>query len=270
MMNQTSYYENEVLGAAKALRPEITAIVHTHGHYASALSILGRILPNVRTYGTREAAMIGPAIPCIPYAPEGSGTQLAHIRSAIAAYPECRAFLLQNHGVLCLGTSMENAQTAAALTEDVCKRDYYRLLAGQIVLPYDFDPDATAYSLTDLVDSALIQDCDMTAAVLTEAPFTQLISTYVEELHPYLDDVCVISSGPIRCVDGQSEDDVIRTALEGRRAVILRGIGGVCIGRTHEEAVRATGILERNCRAALLAMSVRHLFPVSTCPITED
>lgn len=268
-MSHKSYYENTVLGMIRAVRPEINAVIHTHGHYASALSILGRILPNVRAYGTREAAVIGPAIPCVPYAAEGSPEQLSAIRKVVGSYPECRAFLLQNHGLLCLGTSQENALAAAALTEDVCKRDYYRLLADQVVLPYDFDPDNTEYAMTDLVDSELIRDTDMTAAVLTEAPFTQLISNYSEELAPYLDEVQVISPGMIHCVDGQSEDDVIRKALEGRHAVILRGIGGVCTGATHQDAVRAVGILERNCRAALLAMSVRHLFPVSSCPYTE-
>lgn len=268
-MSHTSYYENEVLGEIRKIRPEITAIIHTHSHYASALSVLGRVLPNVRAYGTREAAVIGPAIPCIPYAPEGSAEQLAAIRREVGAYPECHAFLLQNHGLLCLGIRQENAQAVAILTEDVCKRDYYRLLADQVVLPYDFDPDNTEYAITELVDSALILGTDMTAAILTEAPFTQLISNHNEELLPYLDDVAVISPGIIHCVDGQAEDDVIKEAMVGRYAVLLRGIGAVCIGVTRQDAIRYVGILERNCRAALLAMSVRHLFPVSACPYTE-
>lgn len=269
-MNHQSYYDHEVLDAVMARRPEITAIVHMHGHYASALSILGRILPNVRAYGTREAAMLGPAIPCIPYTPEGSEEQLASIREYVSSYQDCRAYLLQNHGALCLGKSEENARAAADLLESVCKRDYYRLLADQIVLPYDFDPDDTEYAITDLVDSALITGTTMKAAILTEAPFTQLISNHAEDLEPYLDDVHIISPGRIYCVDGQSEDDVIREALTGRRVALLRGIGGVCIGETRQDAIRAVGILERNCRAALLASCVSHLFPVSSCPTTES
>lgn len=231
-MSHTAYYENEVMDVVQAIRPEITAIIHTHSHYASALSILGRVLPNVRAYGTREAAIIGPAIPCIPYAPERSAHQLEAICQEVSAYPECHAFLLQNHGLLCLGTSQENAQIAAVLTENVCKRDYYRLLADQVVLPYDFDPDNTEYAITELIDSELIRGTGMTAAILTEAPFTQLISNHNEELLPYLDDVAAISHGIIHCVDGQAEDDVIKEAIVGRQAVLLRGIGGVCIGAT--------------------------------------
>lgn len=269
-MSHKSYYENEVLGAVSALRPDITAIIHTHGHYASAISVLGRTIPNIRTYGTREAALIGPAIPCVPYAPEESAAQLSAISRTVAAYPECRAFLLQNHGLMCLGTDMQRVQDTAVLAEDVCKRDYYRLLAGQIVLPYDFDPDDTAYTITDLVDSELVKGTDMKAAILTEAPFTQIVSTYHQDLEPYLDDVRIISPGPIHCVDGQADDDTIIEALTGRRAVMLCGIGAACIGPTRQDAVRAAGILERNCRAALLAMSVQHLFPVASCPISEE
>lgn len=253
--------EKWIHAAAYALRPDVTFVIHTHQNYASALSVLGRVIPNIRTYGMHAGAVLGPAIPCADYGRNGSTALRDHVTNVLRTYPECNSLLLRNHGAHCLGTSYDNAFEIAHTLEDVCKKDYYRLIAEQIVLPYSFDPDRIEGTCTLLEDSELIKGTDLCAAILTEAPFTQMVSTYNEELFPYLDDLAQIGGTSIHCVDAQANDDEIKAALEGRNAVLLRGIGGVCTGTTIEDAEAACLVLEKNCRAALLAMSVRHQFP---------
>lgn len=255
--------EKWIHAAAYSQRPNVSFVIHTHQNYASALSVLGRVIPNIRTYGMHAAAVLGPAIPCAAYGRNGSIELRDHVAGVLKAYPKCNSLLLANHGAHCLGTSYENAFEVAHVLEEICKTDYYRLIAEQIVLPYSFDPDQMAGTLTTLEDSELIKGTDLKAAILTEAPFTRMISSYNEELSPYLDDLAQIGGTSIRCVDAQASDPEIKTALEGRNAVLLRGIGGVCTGATREDAEAACLVLEKNCRAALLAMSVRHQFPAA-------
>lgn len=253
--------EKWIHAAAYAMRPEITFVIHTHQNYASALSVLGRTIPNVRVYGIHENAILGYVIPCAGYGRNGSTELRDNVSQIIRSYPECNGLLLQNHGAHCLGTSYENAFEVAHVLENVCKREYYRLLADQLVFPYDFDPDDLCGSSTILTDSELVKGTNLTAAILSEAPFTRMISNYGIDIPPYLDDLAQIGGISIRCVDAQSDDTTIRQALEERNVVLLRGIGGVCTGESLEDAEAACLVLEKNCRAALLAMSVQHLYP---------
>lgn len=252
--------EKWIHAAAYAQRPNVSFVIHTHQNYASALSVLGRVIPNVRAYGMHAGAVLGPAIPCAEYGRNGSMELRDHVAEVLRLYPKCRSLLLRNHGAHCLGTSYDDAFEIAHVLEDVCKTDYYRLIAEQLVLPYSFE-DRMEGTCTLLRDSELIKGTELGAAILTEAPFTRMISSYGEELYPYLDDLAQIGGTSIRCVDAQASDMEIKTALEGRNAVLLRSIGGVCTGTTVADAEAACLVLEKNCRAALLAMSVQHLFP---------
>lgn len=260
--------EKWIHAVAYALRPETRFVIHTHQNYASALSVLGRVIPNIRAYGMHEQAILGPAIPCARYGRNGSIMLRDNVRDVLQLYPECNSLLLQNHGAHCLGTSYENAFEVAHVLENVCKRDYYRLIADQIVLPYNLEPDRMEGTCTVLEDSELIKGTAYHAAILTEAPFTRMISSYGREIPPYLDDLAQIGGITIRCVNAQADDEIIREGLEGRNAVLLRGIGGVCTGTTLEDAEAACLVLEKNCRAALLAMSIQHLFPA--LPVTPE
>lgn len=254
--------EKYIHAAAYALRPNVSFVIHTHQNYASALSVLGRTIPNIRTYSLHAGAVLGPAVPCAAYGRNGSTALRDNVTAVLQTYDRCNSLLLANHGAHCLGTSYDNAFEIAHTLEDVCKKDYYRLIAEQIVLPYSFE-DRMEGTCTPLEDSELIKGTDLKAAILTEAPFTRMVSSYNMELYPYLDDLAQIGGTSIRCVDAQASDAEIKTALEGRNAVLLRGIGGVCTGAATEDAEAACLVLEKNCRAALLAMSVQHLFPAN-------
>lgn len=104
--------------------------------------------------------------------------------------------------------------------------------------------------LTALEDSELIKGTEMRAAILSEAPQTCRVSNYYRDIHVKSPADAAIIGETIHCVDCQSSDDVIRTAMNGGCAVLLAGIGGVCIGRTIHEAKAACACLENSCRIA--------------------
>jgi L-fuculose-phosphate aldolase len=92
-------------------RPDITGIVHTHSLHASAFSVVNKEIP---VEMVEVAAHVGGPIPVAPYKPPGT-QELGE--EALTVLTEKRACLLQNHGVLAVGTTLEKAYKAAAITE---------------------------------------------------------------------------------------------------------------------------------------------------------
>lgn len=96
-------------------REDIRAVVHCHPPYAVAWSTKGkRCLRSViaAMYSTNGAVMVAPY--------EAAGSQ-ALADSAILAIGNDYAAILQNHGIICTGTSMRHALENAFIVEDAAK-----------------------------------------------------------------------------------------------------------------------------------------------------
>ncbi|WP_336049469.1 class II aldolase/adducin family protein [Streptomyces sp. CA2R101] len=91
-----------------------TAVVHTHAPYATAVSTLVPELPPVH-YMT--AALGGP-VRVAPYALYGSDELAAHMLDALRDRTGC---LLQNHGTLTYGDSLDQALDRTAQLEWMCR-----------------------------------------------------------------------------------------------------------------------------------------------------
>jgi len=85
-------------------RPDVNAVVHTHQVYASALALVNAPIPALFD---EQVRFLGRSVEIIPYAPSGTGwlknTIVKHIKNHHNAY------IIQNHGVLCFGDTMERA-----------------------------------------------------------------------------------------------------------------------------------------------------------------
>ncbi|MBU7027291.1 MAG: class II aldolase/adducin family protein [Theionarchaea archaeon] len=92
-------------------RPDINGIVHTHSLYASAFSVVSKEIP---VDMVEVAAHVGGRVPVASYRPPGT-KELGE--EALAVLGEKRACLLQNHGVLAVGNTLEKAYKAAAIVE---------------------------------------------------------------------------------------------------------------------------------------------------------
>ncbi|MGC1120040.1 MAG: class II aldolase/adducin family protein [Candidatus Methanofastidiosia archaeon] len=92
-------------------RPDIMGIVHTHSLSASAFSVVNQEIP---VEMVEVAAHVGGSIPVAPYRLPGT-RELGE--TALKVLKDRRACLLQNHGVLAVGTTLEKAYKAAAITE---------------------------------------------------------------------------------------------------------------------------------------------------------
>ncbi len=92
-------------------RPDIAGIVHTHSLYASAFSVVNKEIP---VDMVEVAAHVGGRVPVAPYMPPGT-KELGE--AALNVLGDRRACLLQNHGVLAVGGTLEKAYKAAAIVE---------------------------------------------------------------------------------------------------------------------------------------------------------
>lgn len=94
--------------------PAARAVVHTHAVHATAVSLLVPELPPVH-YMT--AALGGP-VRVAPYAAYGTGELARGMLDALAGRTGC---LLQNHGTITYGTSLEQAYDRTAQLEWMCR-----------------------------------------------------------------------------------------------------------------------------------------------------
>lgn len=96
-------------------RPECWASVHTHQPIASAYTLLAKPLV-VQDRGHR--VLLGTPIPCIGYAPSGTSWLAARVARAIK--PNTHAYLMRNHGAVCVGKDAGEAMKRVAALESEC------------------------------------------------------------------------------------------------------------------------------------------------------
>ncbi len=106
-------------------RPDINGVVHTHSAYGTAMSVLVESLPIV----TVPLAAHGP-VPVVPFKMPGSQELAQAVVSHLG--PTGRAVLLRNHGVLCVGGTVEDALICAMYIEEGSKVAHLCLLAGNV------------------------------------------------------------------------------------------------------------------------------------------
>ena len=103
------------------MRPEVNAVVHSHSTFATTLACLNLDVPS---FHYMIAVAGGDSIRCAPY--ELFGTQELS-NSALEALKGRKACLLQNHGMIAIGASLQDALRVAIETESLCEQ-YWRVI----------------------------------------------------------------------------------------------------------------------------------------------
>ena len=93
-------------------RPDVNAVVHTHQVYASTLSLIKAPIPALFD---EQARFLGRTVEIIPYAPSGTGFLKDTISKHVKGHNN--AFIMQNHGALCLGQDVERASHNVEILE---------------------------------------------------------------------------------------------------------------------------------------------------------
>ncbi|MBB1520517.1 class II aldolase/adducin family protein [Aquipseudomonas guryensis] len=107
-------------------RPDCRASVHTHQPVASAFTLLDRPLPISDEHARR---LIGGDVPVCAYAPSGTGWLASNVGKRVRF--DLNAYLMRNHGAVCLGASLDDACRVVQLLEQEAVRWFQRALAAQ-------------------------------------------------------------------------------------------------------------------------------------------
>ncbi len=104
--------ESGMHAAVYQTRADVHCIIHTHQPYASALALIKMPIPALFD---EQVRFLGRSVDIIRYAPSGT----SFLKNAVKANVKNNnnAFILQNHGVLVFGTTMEQAIHNMALLE---------------------------------------------------------------------------------------------------------------------------------------------------------
>jgi L-fuculose-phosphate aldolase len=106
-------------------RPEVNAIIHAHALYCTVLACYRRPIP---AFHYMVAIAGGDSIRCAPYATFGSVELSEH---ALTALSDRKACLLANHGMIALGTNLEDALRIALEVETLAAQYVLCLQMGE-------------------------------------------------------------------------------------------------------------------------------------------
>ncbi len=95
-------------------RPDVQAIVHTHQVYGSVFALLDTPIPALFD---EVAFSLGTAVEIIPYALSGSPELARNVETKLSN--NANAYIIQNHGILALGKTLDKAILHAELLEKV-------------------------------------------------------------------------------------------------------------------------------------------------------
>ena len=112
-------------------RPDATAIVHTHSVHATAVSCLRREIPAIHYL---VGLFGGATLRCADYATFGTPEISANLLQALSGR---RGALLANHGLVVLGSSLDQALSLTLEAETLATIYLHTLAAGEPVILSD-------------------------------------------------------------------------------------------------------------------------------------
>lgn len=106
--------------------PHISAIIHTHSKYATALCLANRPIPFI-TVGMRFHC--GGSVEIAPYASPNSEQCNNYIIEHVKGK---KAVLLQNHGLVCVGETLPDCYETTEFVESLSESYLHALLLGEV------------------------------------------------------------------------------------------------------------------------------------------
>lgn len=116
-------------------RPDVGAVVHTHQTHASVFAVLNMPIPALFD---EVALALGPLIDIVPYAFSGTVELARNMESKLSNH--ANAYIIQNHGIVALGKTLDQAILHAELLEKTAQVYLLALASGK---PVTLLPEST-------------------------------------------------------------------------------------------------------------------------------
>ncbi len=141
-------------------RLDVNAVVHTHQVKTSVLSLINTPLPPLYD---EVALHIGNEVAVVPYALSGTPELIANVTAQLGN--NCHGYILQNHGALNLGETLEKAWLNVELLEKAAETYIAALSTGREVTPLPADiVDLLVIIRKDVQDKAAAKNRELLEA----------------------------------------------------------------------------------------------------------
>ena len=263
------------------LKESVGCVIHTHQEMASLAGLLGEDIPVSR----QGQPLLGKTISVAQYGLPGTKTLVKNAGKAIENN-NASTVLLANHGALCFGIDEKETLAIAKQLEVECRAHLTKLVPllnenrGEetstipvVLSEYETDKIQEeeleqAQTITPekirKIGSLLATSVGAQRIVLYHtSPAVLEISRRLTKLPSYLDDFAQIAGAKIPVVI--IETDPARFSKIGGKcnALLIRDMGALCWATTRSDAEAVALILEKNCKAALLAQKAPQVKPLS-------
>ena len=104
-------------------RPDVNAVIHTHQPYASVFALINTPIPALFD---EQVTQLGNCVEIVPYGMSGSPDLAGNLTAVLDN--QCNAYILQNHGIICMGINMAITETNIKVLEK-CAQVYQAALA---------------------------------------------------------------------------------------------------------------------------------------------
>ena len=261
--------EKGVHAAAYGLRREVNFIIHTHQYYASAVAA--------------ECRSIASA-PCAEYALPGTGRLRKNVEKELAKFPEKKTFLMARHGTLILAGGFDEAFDLAEKLEDKCRElvetrvpSHDAAFSGRI----DADELRTeVFPCVKVINDPYISEC-CRAGLTIGAYIDDFAQIVGPDMQVVGNDIWTVKRallgytttpaggkkfgtgiGGLPMTGALDRRGGMHPALNpfiGRNAVLVKGVGAVCAGKTSDDAEAVAMIVSKNCAAACYVRKAKPL-----------
>lgn len=263
-------------------RPDVNFVIHTHQNKASVVGVLGCDLRAGIHFDGDYTPLLGKCVPCAEYGLPSTKKLRRAVAEAAGAYPESPAVLLPHHGTICMGRDYEHAFQIAAALEDACgkyiakafaeqgqeavptlpapmpdygnsarEEDFFRMERGGMPYVYAINAVPTDLPMEAAAHAQIYRHTDAAFIRHETDPQVVAVSAQAQTLRPLLDDLAQIAGADLRCAP--PEPALIGQKAKGRNAVLVKGAGALCTGKTQDDLEAVALILRKGCEAERFA-----------------
>lgn len=240
------------------LKKEVACVIHTHQEMASLAGLLGKDIP----VSKQGRSLLGDTIPAARYGLPGTKTLVKNASHSITAN-NAKSVLLANHGVLCFGSDETETLGIAKQLEVECRAylaEMVPLFGKEGVEKVETSIPEGATKIASLLEG---KGDPQRIVLFHTSPAVLEVSNRLEKLPSYLDDFAQIAGTKVVVVGPVTDPSSLVGKVSKRcNALLIRGVGSLCWATTRADAEAVAMILEKNCKAALLAQEDSTVKPI--------
>lgn len=261
--------EKGIHAAVYRRRTDVGYVIHTHQEMASLASQLGCTIPVPHIH----QPLLGTTITTARYALPGTKALRGQVERVLDTQPHA-SLLLARHGALCFGAGMEETYAIADALETVCAQAVFA--QAPLLSTFTDPPSVTVLAQKTEAGSTQCSERDLqrlcTALLTGTRGYTHILLVRsgditacmerISVLNAYLDDFAQIAGPNLRVMKNARSHKALLSAAKGRDALLIAGIGALAMGSSQADATAVATLLQKNCKAALLALSAPAVRPL--------